>query len=90
MGRTYGGVLGLVAFMTVLARNMIDGDTAVGTMRMATICLFAFAVLGFVAGQIADMVVHDLVRVRFEEEMRSRQQEANADKETPAASPSER
>lgn len=84
MGRTYAGVLGLVAFVTVLARSLIDGSSAAGTVHLATICLFAFAGIGYVAGQIADMVVRDAVRARFEEDMRSRQRPAT--EETPAAS----
>ena len=71
MGRTYAGVLGSVAFLTVLARSLIEGGGAFATLQLATICLFGFAGLGFVAGQIADMVVFESVRFRISAEMGS-------------------
>ncbi len=80
MGRTYAGVLGPVAFLTVLTRSLIDGGSPTETLQLAMICLFGFAGLGFVAGQIADMVVMDSIRARFAHEGRS--PAAQVDQET--------
>ena len=71
MGRIYAGILGPLAFVTVMARSLIERGAAGSTLQTATVCLLAFAILGYIAGQIADLVVLDSVRVRFESEMRS-------------------
>jgi outer membrane lipoprotein SlyB len=36
-------------------------------------CLFTFAAIGYIAGRVADQIVHDSVRTRLEAEMSVRQ-----------------
>lgn len=74
MGRTYAGILGSVAFLTVLTRSLIGGGSADSTLPIAMVCLFAFSALGFLVGQLADFVVWDSIRSRFDREMGSHAQ----------------
>jgi hypothetical protein len=69
MGRTYAGVLGPIAFVTVLTRSLIGGGSADSTLSTAILCLFGFAALGFVVGQVAELVVWDAVRSRLHREL---------------------
>jgi len=78
MGRMYAGILGLLAFSTVLTRTLIDGTTGVVALQTATVCLFAFAAIGYFAGQIADSIVGDVVHTRFDEELAAREEAAEA------------
>jgi len=73
MGRLYAGILGPVAFVTTLARGLIDAVAAEPTLKIATLCLFAFAGIGYVAGQIAELVVGESVRARFQDELEARE-----------------
>lgn len=73
MGRTYAGILGSLAFTTMLARGVIDRSGAEATLILATISLFAFAGLGYVVGQIADSIVLEAVKFRFNAELQARQ-----------------
>ena len=78
MGRTYAGILGPLAFSTVLSRALINGSTSLVALQTATLCLFVFAAIGYVAGQIAQTIVSDVVRARFDEELASRDEAAEA------------
>ncbi|MFV1966988.1 MAG: hypothetical protein ACC628_16300 [Pirellulaceae bacterium] len=73
MGRMYAGVLGPVAFVTTLARGLIDAGGVETTLKVATFCLFAFAAIGYVAGRIADLMVIETVRARIHEEIQARE-----------------
>jgi hypothetical protein len=73
MGRMYAGILGPVAFATILARGLIDASGAETTAKIATLCLFAFAGIGYLAGRIADQIVTESVRNRFHEQLRARE-----------------
>ena len=78
MGRTYAGILGPLAFSTVLSRALISGSTSLVALQTATLCLFVFAAIGYVAGQIAQTIVSDVVRARFDEELASPDEAAEA------------
>jgi hypothetical protein len=73
MGRIYAGILGPVAFATVLGRSLVDGGGVDSTVKIAMACLFTFAAIGYIAGRVADQIVHDSVRTRLEAEMAARQ-----------------
>jgi hypothetical protein len=75
MGRTYAGILGPLAFTVILARGVIGGSGAEATLTIATSCLFLFAAIGFVVGQIADSIVFQAVKVKFDEELKIREEE---------------
>lgn len=70
MGRTYAGILGPLAFATVLFRGLILGDGAEPTLKLAMICLFAFSGLGVVIGRIAEATILESVKTRFDHELR--------------------
>jgi len=72
MGRTYAGILGPLAFATVLFRGLIVSDGAAPTLKLAMICLFAFAILGLVIGRVAEATILESVKTRFDSEMRAR------------------
>ena len=72
MGRVYAGILGPLAFATILARSLVDGAGVESTVKIATVCLFAFAAIGYVAGRIADLIVTESVRTRFQAELQVR------------------
>lgn len=72
MGRVYAGILGPLAFATILARSLVDGAGIESTVKMATLCLFAFAAIGYVAGRVADLIVTESVHTRFQAELQAR------------------
>ena len=69
MGRAYAGVLGPLAFLTVLAQGLVHSANAQETLWRAVVALAAFAGIGCVAGQIAGRIVEDAVRGRLTAEM---------------------
>ena len=77
MGRTYAGILGLTAFTIAVARGLLGGGSLDGTLWMASGCLFVFAAIGFVAGQIAASIVSDSVRAKFAAELQATEPSGN-------------
>ncbi|MBI2479250.1 MAG: hypothetical protein HYV60_11635 [Planctomycetia bacterium] len=73
MGRTYAGILGPLAFTTILARSVIETSSVESTMMLATGCLFLFAGIGYLAGQVADSIVLEAVKVNFDKELQARE-----------------
>ncbi len=73
MGRTYAGILGPLAFTTILARSVIDNSSVESTMMLATVCLFLFAGIGYLVGQVADSIVLEAVKVNFNKELQARE-----------------
>lgn len=72
MGPTYAGVLGLLAFVLVLSRGVMDGGSADHVLVMAGGSLFAFSAVGYLTGRIADRVLWDSLRQQFQEELHAR------------------
>ena len=75
MGREFAGILGLVAFSTVVLRAAIAGE-AESALLTATIGLFAFAAAGWMLGTIADSTIEQSVRARFAAEMQAAEEAA--------------
>jgi hypothetical protein len=73
MGRTYAGILGPLAFTTILARSVIDTSSVESTMMLATACLFLFAGIGYLVGQVADSIVLEAVKANFNKELQARE-----------------
>ena len=73
MGRTYAGILGPLAFITILARSLIDTSSVESTMMLATVCLFLFAGIGYFVGMVADSIVLDAVKGNFSRELQARE-----------------
>ena len=78
MGRAYAGVLGPLAFVTVIAQGLIHSASAEETLWRAALALGVFAVIGCIAGQIAGRIVEDAVRGRLTAEMARRATEKPA------------
>ncbi len=78
MGRTYAGVLGLLAFGLILARGLLFGSDAEACLAAACGGLFGFAAVGLVAGTLADRFTSEAVKVKFEAALKS----MDADKTT--------
>lgn len=76
MGHTYAGILGPLAFLIVMARSLFGGGGTESTLLLACVCLFVFAGIGYIVGRIADNIVFEAVQVKFDEELRTRE-EAN-------------
>lgn len=66
MGRAYAGTLGPLACGTILARSLVQGGGVEATILAAIGGLFAFALIGYIAGQLADMFVRESVRTQFQ------------------------
>lgn len=84
MGKRYAGILGLVAFSTIVLRGAIAGHPADATLLAATIGLFAFAAAGWLLGTIAHHTIQQSVRERFEAGMRAAEAAAAAIPNRPA------
>lgn len=69
MARNYAGVLGLVAFLTVLVRAVGQQSGAASAFPVAAAALFVFAGLGYVLGVIAQQAITSDLKARFAEEM---------------------
>jgi hypothetical protein len=67
-----------LAFTTVLAHGLIHSASAQETLWRAALALGAFAIIGCVAGQIAEQIVEDAVRGRLTAEMARRATEKPA------------
>ena len=73
MGRYYAGVLGPLAFGTLVFRGLIHGGSIESTLQAACLGLFAFAPIGYVAGQVASFIVEDSVRSKFALELQPKE-----------------
>ena len=71
MGRTYAGVLGLLAFGLILARGLLLGADADASLAAACGGLFGFAAVGLVAGNLADRFTSEAVKAKFEAALKS-------------------
>jgi hypothetical protein len=69
MGRAYAGSLGLLACGIILIRGLVHGAGAEATILAASGGLFLFALVGYVAGQLADMLVRESVTSQFQTAM---------------------
>ncbi len=72
MGRTYAGVLGCLAFATVLVHGAMHQAGVESTILRAVGMLMGFAVVGFLLGSVAQDVVEESVRARMAQELAAR------------------
>jgi hypothetical protein len=75
VGRTYAGILGPLAFAACLVHGLMHGGQPQSVLTAAWLCLLVFAVLGYVAGSIAERVVEQSVRSRVADELEVFQQQ---------------
>lgn len=73
MARQYAGILGTLAFVTVIARALVEGGGEVSVMQTATLAMVVFALVGAVVGRLAAFLVDDAARGRLMREMATRQ-----------------
>jgi hypothetical protein len=74
----YAGILGPLAFFTVIARGLLRAGDVQATLLTASISLFGFALLGYIAGQLAGWIVFDSVRAKVAAEITALQNEQAA------------
>ena len=65
MGRHYAGILGLLAFLTIVMRGLVHGAGVESTLIAAAFHLFLFAFVGTIVGQLAGWLVLDPVRTKL-------------------------
>ena len=70
MGQKYAGILGLLACSLAIGRGMLAGAGMESTLASAIYSLFGFAAAGWVAGRVAETLVEQSVRTRFEAAMK--------------------
>ncbi len=75
MAHVYAGILGLLAFLTVLMRGLIQGGEPDSVLIGAWCCLLAFSAIGYVLGRIAVRVVADSVEGTISLELAAKQAE---------------
>ncbi len=75
MGQSYAGLLGPLAFLTAIGHGLLHAAAIEQTLLRASMALFAFAAIGYVAGELAGWIVNDSVRASLVAE-RARQQAA--------------
>ena len=81
MGRTYAGILGFLAFQAVVVRGLLRSAGTEATLWQASLALFAFALLGYVAGELAGWIVEESVQERIAADAAA-QQAANLKEKT--------
>jgi len=72
VGRRYGGILGLLAFLAVAARGVLHGTPAEETLHQAWPAMAVFALLGLAGGRLAAWIVDDALRTQVVRELAQR------------------
>jgi len=78
VGRSFAGVLGLVAFIAAVARGWVAGGDVNHVVLDAWLGLILFAAIGYVIGSLAGWIVEDSVRSRVAMELAAHQTEATS------------
>jgi hypothetical protein len=76
VGRTYAGVLGCLAFATVVVHGAIHQAGIEATVLRAVGTMMGFGVLGFMLGSVAENVVEESVRAKMAQELARRAAES--------------
>ena len=69
MGRSYAGILGPLAFTLVVVRGALAGWPLEPTLMSASVAVFVFAAIGYLAGQTAEFLINQSVRTQFQTAM---------------------
>ena len=86
MGRIYAGILGLLAFTTVIARNITRGGQVESAVMTASLMLFAFAAIGYIIGSIAERTVVEAIGNQFHAQWQARESATHSAISTAASS----
>ena len=73
MARSYGGILGLLAFVSVIAHGCAHGGGAEPTLFAAWLALLAAYPSGCIAGMLADWIVLESIRSKLAAEIAARE-----------------
>ena len=73
MGPSFAGILGSLAFVVILVRGAIHCASAGDVLFTSVLGLAAFALAGFVAGQVADQAIVESVTKQFHDELLTRE-----------------
>jgi hypothetical protein len=65
VGRHYAGILGLLAFLTIVIRGLMHGAGVESTLLAAAFHLFLFAFVGYIVGQLAEWIMLESVRTKL-------------------------
>jgi hypothetical protein len=65
VGRHYAGILGLLAFLTIVTRGLVHGAGVESTLIAAAFHLFLFAFVGYIVGQLAGWIMLDSFRTKM-------------------------
>ncbi|MCH2124321.1 MAG: hypothetical protein MK165_05990 [Pirellulaceae bacterium] len=71
MGQKFAGVLGTLAFVATLVRELIEGAAAEASLILSTFCLLGFAAIGWFVGTIAEWIIVESVLTRFHHELKT-------------------
>lgn len=69
MGRKYAGILGPLACATVVVRGLLGRHSVETTLLTGALCLFAFAAIGYVIGELAGWIVAESLTARMNAEL---------------------
>jgi hypothetical protein len=78
VARSYGGILGLLAFATVIARGCVHAGGVESTLFAAWLGLLAAYPLGCLVGGLADWIVLESIRSKFAAEIAAREAKDSA------------
>ena len=70
MGRTYAGILGVLAFLTTMARGLFAAAPPESVLLSACLSLVAFAAIGLVLGGLANAAVEEAATRQVDAEWR--------------------
>ena len=81
MGHSYAGLLGPLAFFTAIGHGLLHRPCRRANPLVGNaVALFAFAAIGYVAGELAGWIVNDSVRASLVAEMARQQAAAKSEK----------
>ena len=84
MGPSYAGILGPIAFVAMLIRGVVGGGSANSVLLSSTVSLISFAAIGYVIGRLAEQIVLESVKQRFDREIKLHDKVATATARVPA------
>jgi hypothetical protein len=83
VARIYAGILGSLAFLTVLVRTIVHRSATDPALLRAWLSLLAFAAAGYVIGRIAEHTIDEMVKSHIAEHLEP--QRAGKPTESPPA-----
>jgi hypothetical protein len=66
MGRAYAGILGPLACAIMACRGILSGAGVEESVLAASAALAVFALVGYLAGSAAELIVRDAVQTTFQ------------------------